>query len=438
MTTRWSVLFCGLLLFSAARADDWPTWRGPTRDGVWRETGLIEKFADAEVPIVWRVPVGSGYTGPTVSSGRVYLMDRVHEPVQQERVLCFDQKTGKTLWEHKYECQYRVGYPAGPRASVVCDDGKAYSLGTMGHFCAFDAAGGKLLWNHDLDAEYKINMPVWGITAAPLIVGDLLIVQVGGDGACIVAFDKQSGKERWRALNDRASYAAPVLVEQGGKPVVVCLTGDNVVGLDPKSGSVYWSEPFPPAKMPIAISTPIVDKNRLFITSFYDGSLMMKLDDKSPQAEKLWRRKGFDEKHTDALHSIISTPIFLGDYVYGVDSYGELRCLHLLTGDRVWESDKAVPHERWATIHFVQHGDDTWMFNEKGELIIGRLSPKGFEEIDRAKLIEPTKDQLPSRRGGVAWSHPAFANKCIFARSDEKLVCASLADAPKNEPSKGE
>jgi outer membrane protein assembly factor BamB len=417
-----------LVIAATAAADDWPQWRGPTRDGVWRETGLIDKFAGPEVPIIWRAPIGPGYSGPSVYQGLVFVTDRIVEPKQQERVLAFDARTGKSVWTFTYDSAYaRVGYPAGPRASVTCDDGRAFALGTMGRLHAFEAATGKLLWEHDLDTEYKIDMPIWGISASPLVEGDLLIVQVGGEKACLAAFDKRTGVERWRALDDRASYVAPIIVEQRGERVLVALTGDNVVGLDPQTGTVLWTEPFPPAKMPISISTPAVAGDRVFFTSFYDGSLMLRLDQSKWAVEKLWRRKGFDEKRTDALHSIISTPLFLGDYVYGVDSYGELRCLDAATGDRLWEDTTATPTARWSTIHMVRNGDRIWMFNERGELIIARLSPKGFEEISRAKLLNPTTEQL-RQRGGVCWSHPAYADRRVFARNDEELVCGNLAE----------
>jgi hypothetical protein len=155
--------------------------------------------------------------------------------------------------------------------------------------------------------------------------------------------------------------------------------------------------------------------------------MLLKLGDSTePTAEKIWRRKGFDEKRTDALHSIISTPLWLGDCVYGVDSYGELRCLDAKTGDRVWEDLTATPPARWSTIHFVVNGERVWMFNERGELIIAKLSPSGYEEISRAKLISPTTEQL-RQRGGVCWSHPAFADRSVFARNDEELVCGNLS-----------
>jgi outer membrane protein assembly factor BamB len=410
-----------------AAADDWPQWRGPNRDGVWREDGILEKFGQEQLKIRWRQPISSGYSGPTVSEGRVYVTDRVVEPNQVERVHCFDCQSGKPLWMHGYDCVYdKVGYTAGPRASVTVEDGRAYSLGSMGHLFCFDAATGKILWNKDLNTEYRIRMPIWGIAASPLVEKDLVIVQIGGENACLVAFDKRTGEEKWKALDDNASYSSPIMIEQAGSRVMVCWTGDSVVGMNALTGEVSWNYPFKPAKMVINIATPVLEKNRLFFTSFYDGSLMLELKSGQPGVDALWRRIGRDEQHTDSLHSIISTPYLEGDYVYGVDSYGEFRCLDAKTGDRVWESLQPTPKSRWSTIHMVRNGDRMWMFNERGELVIARLSPSGYEEISRAKLIEPTRVQLP-QRGGVCWSHPAYANRHVFARNDEELVCASLA-----------
>ncbi len=427
-TARVLTLLALATLPPLAVADDWPQWRGPTRDGVWRETGIIDKFDKPQLDIVWRAEVSSGYCGPTVADGRVYVTDRVVEPKQVERVHCFDAKTGRRLWSHVYDCPYRgVQYDAGPRASVTIDDGRAYSLGTMGHLLCFDARSGSVLWKRDLNTEYKIRMPIWGIAASPIIEGGLLVVQIGGeDGACLVAFDKKTGKEAWRALEDGASYSAPIVIEQAGQRVLVAYTADHVVGLDPKSGQVHWQYPFPAQRMVIGIASPVQHGDTLFLSNFFDGSLLLRLRQDEAAVEKIWQRAGESEKNTDALHSIISTPYLAGDHIYGIDSYGELRCLELKTGDRVWESLDLVPRARWATAHFVEHGETTWIFNERGELVISKLTPAGFREISRAQLIEPTRDQLP-RRGGVCWSHPAFAYKHVFARNGKELVCASLA-----------
>jgi len=420
-----------LLALSATavvQADDWPQWRGKNRDGVWREDGLVDKFAADELKVTWRQPIGAGYSGPTVADGKVYITDRLVEPDQVERVHCFDAKTGEKVWSYSYDCPYvNVGYTAGPRASVTIDEGRAYALGTMGHLYCFDAAGGKPLWSHDTNTEYKIRMPIWGIAASPLVVGDLVIVQIGGEGACLVAFDKKSGQERWRALDDNASYSAPIMIEQAGKPVMVCWTGDSIVGMNATSGEVYWRHPFKPAKMVINIATPVLEKGRLFFSSFYDGSIMLEVSPDTLAVKELWSRQGRDEQHTDSLHSIISTPYLEGDYVYGVDSYGEFRCLDAKTGERVWESLEPTPKSRWSTIHMVKNGDRMWMFNERGELVIAKLSPQGYQEISRARLIKPTRVQL-AQRGGVCWSHPAYALRHVFARNDEEIVCASLAE----------
>ena len=414
-------------------AQDWPQWRGENRDGVWDEEGLDREFAEGELTTLWRQPISAGYSGPTVADGRVFLMDRVVEPKQIERVLCFEEATGKPLWVRQYDATYvKVGYVAGPRASVTVDGDLVYSLGTMGNLMCLTAAEGRAEWTCDLDERYGISvsdrMPIWGIAASPIIHDDLVIVHCGGDnGASIVGLDKLTGEERWRASEDRAQYSAPIIQKFGDTDVLICWTGDNIVGLDPLTGKIHWEVPMTPRNMPIGVATPIVKDNQVFVTSFYDGSMMIRVADDGMTAEKVWSAVGENERSTRALHSIIGTPVWIDEHIYGVDSYGEFRCLLAADGSRAWTDEEAVvPKARWSTVHFVQNGDDTWMFNERGELIVARLSSEGYKEISRAKLIEPTKPQLP-RRGGVCWSHPAFANKKVFLRNDEELICVDLA-----------
>lgn len=411
-------------------AEDWPQWRGPNRDGVWNNPQVVKSFAADPIPHKWSVPVAPGYSGPTVAKGLVYLTDRPESDEQLERILCFDAVTGESVWKLAYPCEYRnIGYQAGPRASVTVDAGQAFALGAMGHLHVLDAVTGELQWKSDLLDRFKIKIPIWGIAAAPIVTKDLVILMIGGrPDACVVALNRHTGDEVWRSLSDLTSYAAPILIEQAGKSVLVCWTGDNIVGLNPANGEVYWKSEMPPKNMVIAIATPVVHNGRLFVTSFYDGAKMLQLDEKTTSAEELWRARGPSELDTDALHSIMSTPIMIGDYVYGVDSYGELRCLEAKTGKRIWEDQTATPRNRWSNIHMVRNGEHVWMFNERGELVIAKLSPAGFEEISRAKLIEPTEAQLKRRGQGVCWSHPAFADGHVFIRSDTQLVCASLLE----------
>jgi hypothetical protein len=237
-----------------------------------------------------------------------------------------------------------------------------------------------------------------------------------------------TGEERWKALPDRANYSTPVPIDQAGRRVLVCWTAERIVGLEVGTGQLLWEHAYPEPKRLIGVADPVVSGKRLFISDFWEGSLMLLLGSEKPEVSRLWYRKGQSEQQTDALHSLIVTPILDGDHIYGVDSYGELRCLRADTGDRVWESLELLAKDRWGTIHMVRNHDRVWMFTEKGELAIATLSPTGLTVLSRAKVIEPTREQHPR---GVVWTHPAFANRCIYIRNDRELVCASLAaDAP--------
>lgn len=414
---------------TSASGEDWPQWRGINRDGkIDSDIELMESLPKGELPRRWTVPVGGGYSGPTVVGNRVYVMDRQSESDEdsRERVLCFDAVTGEDIWKYEYDAPYTIQYTAGPRAAVTIHEGRAIAVGAMGHLNCFDAATGELVWKHNLETEYQAKLPIWGIAASPLVHEGLVIqVAAGSNGACVVAFDFATGEEVWRSLDEPAGYSSPIVIRQGDTDVIACWTGASVSGLDPKTGKVFWSVPMPSRNMPIGVPTPITDGKHLFVSSFYDGSMMIELDSSQPNAKKLWHRVGVDEKNTDALHCMIGTPLFKGDYIYGVDSHGELRCLKKSNGDRVWEDQTAVPRNRWGTIHIIQHGDNEIMLNDQGELIFATLSPEGYMEHSRTKLLAPTLKQL-RQRGGVTWSHPAIADGNIYARSDTELVCASL------------
>ncbi len=427
------LIFLALLFFAAAataHSDDWPDWRGAGRDGDWRESEVGKTFDSERMRPEWRAPVSAGYSGPTVADGRVYLTDHVKEPDEIERVLCFDAGTGEPLWSHSYACAYSgIGYPAGPRASVVVDGGRVYSLGSMGDLFCLESETGAVLWHIPLPERYDTRMPVWGMVSAPLVVDDTLIVQAGGrDNACVVALDKLSGEEVWRNLNDDASYSAPILIEQAGARVLVVWTGQRLAGMNPETGEVHWQQEFEQPKTVINISTPVLHDNHIFVSSFYDGSMLVELDGNSLNASMVWKRQGRNERETDALHCCISTPLFRDGHIYGVDSYGQMRCLEMETGDRVWEDLTAVEPDRWANIHFVQNGEATWLFNEHGELLTGLLSPSGFTEISRTRIIEPTTEQLNRKGVGVTWAHPAFANRHVYIRNDRELVCVYLGE----------
>ncbi len=422
-----------LVLFSpGARADDWPQWRGPGRDGVWRETGIIGAFASAELKPAWTASIGPGYSGPTVAGDRVFLTDRITAPEPQERVRCFDRLTGRALWTHAYACVYRdIDYALGPRAAVTVADGRAFSLGAMGQAHGIDVTDGRVLWARDLAADFHAIINVWAVASAPLVAGDLVIFQIGGQpDACLVALEVQTGRERWRALDGRASYSAPRLVRLGEREQVLVWTGDWLASLEPTTGKVIWKVAYKPKKMVINVPDLVLDEagRTIFLSSFYDGSYLFDLGADGAPPQLRWSRSGVSERKTDALHSIIMTPFIRGGYAYGLDSYGEMRCLNLVKGDRVWEDTTLLPKGRWATAHFVQNGDRTWITTERGEIVIARLTPQGFERISSARFITP-ETTLRGREYPIAWSHPGYSHQSLFARNDSELVCIPLAAA---------
>ena len=455
---RHAALLAGVALAlgltaAGARADDWPQWLGPRRDGVWRETGILEKFPKDGPRVRWRTPIGQGYAGPAVADGRVYVLDRVlpggvTNPTSgfdsktvagQERLLCLDEATGKVLWTHEYDCTYNIGYPSGPRATPTVAGGKVYTLGAMGDLRCLDAESGKLLWSKNFLTDFpgrkdhRDKVGIWGCAAHPLVDGNRLICLVGGPDHLVVAFDKDTGQVLWHALSAaQVGYAPPMIAEAGGKRQLIVWEPEAVHGLDPEGGQVSWSVPFELRAPPcMAISTPRVAGDRVFVTSFYDGSLMLKLDADRPGASVLWKAKGRSEKPEDtkALQSIISTPVLKDGYLYGVCSYGELRCLKADTGERLWMTRQATTRDgepvRWANAFLVPQGDRFFLFNELGDLLIARLTPQGYDEVSRAHILEPT-NPMPGRL--VVWSHPAFANRSAYARNDKEIVCVSLAE----------
>jgi outer membrane protein assembly factor BamB len=450
------MLALAILVLSAAsasvRADDWPQWLGPQRDGVWREKGILKKLPETGLKVRWRAPIGGGYAGPAVAGNRVYVMDRilpsgVENPANpfgrqavngSERILCLDDQNGAIVWKHEYDCRYRVSYPAGPRTTPVVSGGKVYTLGTMGDLFCLEAGTGKVLWGKNFPRDYKAPVPGWGFSASLLLDGDKLISLVGGEDSAVVAFHKDTGKELWRALADKEiGYCPPMIFEAGGMRQLIIWTPAAVNSLDPGTGKVYWSQRFH-INANLTIPTPRQSGDLLFVTAFYDGPMMLKLDADKPGAQVLWRGKGKGErpKLTDGLHSIMCTPFLKDGHIYGVCSYGELRCLKAETGERIWETLKAtsgdIPEQfrRWSNAFLVAYEDRFFLFNENGDLMIARLTPKGYEEISRAHLIDPTNRMVAGQRkngASVVWSHPAFAHQSIYVRNDKEIVCVSLA-----------
>jgi outer membrane protein assembly factor BamB len=438
------LLAAGLCAAATLQADDWPQWLGPQRDSVWREDGILTSFPPGGPPVVWRAEIGAGYSGPAVADGKVFVFDRQlstnsNYPADAfargsipgaERVLCLDAATGKQLWHFQYDCAYTMSYPAGPRATPLVSDGKVFTLGGEGNLFCLNAADGSVLWSHDFKKDYSIATPMWGFAGNPLLDGNRLICLAGGSNSTVVAFDKDTGKELWRNLTSKEpGYCSPVIFDAAGVRQLIVWDPESLNSLDPRTGNLYWTTNSPALiRAGMTIPTPRKMGDLLFLTCFYNGSWMLKLDPSRPAASTLWKSQRVSEMNTDALHSTLSTPFLDDGFIYGVGSYGQFRCLNATNGDRLWETLSATTDDgkptRWANAFIVKNGPRYFLFNEKGDLIIARLSPKGYEELSRAHIIDPV-NRDPGRR--VVWSHPAFANRRVYARNDKEIVCVDLA-----------
>lgn len=434
----WSLVVLGgtTLGGGPALADDWPQWRGPQRDGVWRETGIVDSIPEKGLPVVWRTPIHGGYSGPAVAEGRVFVTDYVrqegdaaNDPGKRaelkglERVVCLDAATGKILWTREDEVPYRISYPAGPRTTPAIDGPYVYTLGAEGLLLCLEADTGNLVWKRDLKADYKTDAPIWGFSGHPLVDGDKLICLVGGEGSVVVAFDKRTGRELWKGISaSEPGYAPPTLITHAGVRQLLIWDADKLNSLNPETGKLYWSKPLKPS-YGMSIMAPQVEGDLLFASGIGKVGAVFRLFDDKPGAELVWTGSA-----KNAIYCANSTPRLGDGVIYGVDcDTGMLMAASLKDGDRLWqtaEPTSRTPRGRHGTAFLVRHDDRDFLFSETGDLILARLSPEKYEELGRFHLLDATGECFGRE---VVWSHPAFANRCVFARNDREIVCVSLA-----------
>jgi len=424
------------------KAEDWPQWRGVERNAIWRDTGLIERFADDGLIVKWRVPIRAGFAGPAVADGRVYVLDYQETPGSRtmdghERLVVLDEESGEELWTQEWPAAYRnihVKFATGPRATPTVSGDQVYILGAAGMLSCFDTATGELIWRVDTVAEYGVTVPVFGVSQSPLVEGDHLIVLVGGEpDAMVMAFDRETGDEAWRAIETTSEpgYSSPIVVTAGGVRQLIVWHTAAVTSLNPETGDIWWQYDFP-VPSGLTIGTPVWNGRYLLVTQVENGGLMLALNPDRPAARLLW--EGVNPNRTDRppQGATLSTPVLVGDAMYGLSSYGEFRGLDAATGERLWSTDQLTPHERWANSYLVQNGSRWFVVNETGELVIARFTPAGYEEVDRTLLLQPNTRTRGGASGrwddrAVLWAHPAFANQHVVARNDAEVVRLSLA-----------
>ena len=264
---------------------------------------------------------------------------------------------------------------------------------------------------------------MWGYSAHPLIDGDNLITLAGGTGSHIVALNKKTGQEVWKSLSaPEQGYSPPTIIEHGSKRQLICFRPGNVSSIDPTNGKEYWSVPYE-ANSGSVIMAPMRYKDYLYIAGYSKKSMLLKLKSDQSTPEVIWQDEG------NIAVSPVNVQPFLdrkNGIIYGMDQTGDMRAMKIEGPELLWKTSEPVSKRRVGsgTAFIVKQGDKFWLFNEIGDLIIAKIGPEGYQEIDRAKVIETTNNAF---NRPVVWSMPAFANKRVYLRNDEKIICLDLA-----------
>jgi len=398
------VLFVLLIAVTALPAAEWPQWRGAQRNAVSLETDLADTWPDDGPPVVWRTKIGSGYSSVTVSDGRAYTL---WDEDGAQFVVSLDAGTGKESWRRKIGASFKNHYGNGPRSTPLVDGTVVFAIGTSGRLAALSAGSGEPLWQHDLVKEFGTKLPSYGYSSSPLVVGDKLVVEAGGEDATFMAFDKKSGEVAWSSQNDRPAYSSPIEVTIDGVRQVVFWSAHGLHSVSPEDGKLLWTfswETFCPVSGdPLNTGTPIfLPPDRIFISSGSGASVIrISRENERFGTSVVWK--------SDQLRSDVNTALAIGTYIYGFDR-GTLRCVDARTGEVRWS---ARGFQRGS---LIAADGKLIVLGESGNLALAEASPEGFVEIDSVKVFT-----------GKNWTSPSLAGGKLYLRNHEELVCLDVS-----------
>jgi len=389
-----------LLLAQSARADDWPQWRGPDRNGISKGTGWLAKWPDEGPKKLWEGSVGVGYSSFSVSKGHVYTMGNVQDT---DVVSCFDAETGKLVWKHEYACAAKDpnGYH-GTRCTPTVDGDRVYTLSRHGNFFYLDAGSGKVLWSKDFIKDLSGREPLngtregWGFAGSPLIEKSWVLSEVGGaSGASVVAFDKATGDVVWKAGNDVPGYASLLAFENGGERCFVQFSTDQVIGHRMKDGSELWRFPWK-TSYGVNAATPIIEGDQMFLSSGYGfGCALLKVAPTG--ATEVWRNK--------TMRNHVNSCVLVGGYLYGFDE-NELKCLDWKTGEVKWGA------KDYGKGSLMVADGKLILYGGSGKLGLAEVSPEAFKQICSFQALA----------GKDTWAPPVLAYGRIYVRSLDKVA----------------
>lgn len=389
-----------LLLASMGRAAlgqaaaNWPQWRGPNRDGISKETGLLKQWPTDGPPLVWKATgAGNGYSSFSIANGKLYTMGLRGD---REFVIAFDLASGKEVWATPNGSGFRNDRGNGPRGTPTIDGDRIYALGGNGDLSALDASTGKLVWSKNMLREFGGSNIQWGISESPLVLGNKVFVNAGGPGASMVALNKTDGSVIWKSQSDEPGYSSAIPLEVNGGTQVVFFTAQRAVGLDVRDGKLLW-EYEKPANNVANVATPIVHANRVFISSDYGtggGVVEIKPDNK---AQEIYFNKNMKNHH--------SSSVLVGDYLYGFSS-SILTAMKFDTGEIAW-------HDRSVGKGSLVYADgNLYCLSENGVVGLVEATPTGYKEKGRFRIQQGS---LPT------WAHPVVAGGRLYIRDQDTI-----------------
>jgi outer membrane protein assembly factor BamB len=394
-----AILLCFLIVSAAPRAADWPQWRGPNRDGISSETGLLAAWPPAGPRLVWRATgLGEGYASIAVARGRLYTQG---QRGSQQFVMAFDVKTGGKLWETPTSARsFRESRGNGPRGTPTIDGDRLYAMAADGTLASLDAATGKVIWSQNVVQKYRGAMIEWAFSESPLVDGDRLIVMPGGPGASLVSLNKLDGTLQWKAGNDQAGYSSTVLTEVEGVRQVVALSGESAFGVRVDNGQVLWRYDRV-SNSTANIATPIVHDGHVFLSTDYGtgGALL-----------RLGARGASEVYFTREMMNHYSTSVLVGDVLYGF-SNSILTAMRFRTGQVLWR------HRSVGKGSLVFADKFLYVLSEEGVLGLVEARPDQYREVSR---FEIPSGQFPT------WAPPTVADGRLYVREQDRLMCFDI------------
>jgi outer membrane protein assembly factor BamB len=405
----WLILAGSALAQSPTGKDDWPQFLGPQRTGISTETGLLDRWPDAGLKEIWRVPGGTGMSGIVISRGRlVTLMQRDGE----QKLLAINALTGETDWETPLGNEFRNNMGNGPRATPAIAGDLVFAYTGEGILAAVQFTTGQLVWSHNVVKDLKGRVAEYGMTSSPLVVDNRVHVIVGAPRATVAAYDTTSGELAWTTGDDSAGYSSPAMLNVGGRRQMVVCTGASILGLQPDTGTVLWRHPYE-TTFDCNVATPLAVKGQVFVSSGENhGSVLLSLKPAGTQFEvqEVWKSLGTKS----VLRNEWQTSILRDGYLYGFDNVGaagpvtHLTCINAATGDRAWQK------LRFGKGNMISADGKLFMSTVHGEVVIARATINGYEEIGRATVLKSTRQA------------PSLANGLLYLRDDHEILCLDV------------